>query len=188
MPATEHSASRPVRLVVASQNPVKLQAVRAGYSKLFPDRKLDCLAVSVEAGVPDQPMSDQETLSGAITRAQAARAAAPEADLSFGLEGGIEDDGERLCAFAWVVVLDRHGASGRSRSATFMLPAAVADLVRQGEELGIADDRVFGSSNSKQKAGAVGLLTEGAIDRTALYAPAVSLALVRWRRPDLAWS
>ena len=38
-------------------------------------------------------------------------------------------------------------------------------------------DQVCAESNSKQKSGAVGLLTNNAIDRTAYYAHAVTLAL-----------
>lgn len=74
---------------------------------------------------------------------------------------------------------------GRSRTASFLLPPAVADLVRRGVELGEANDRVFGTSDSKSGSGAVGLLTGGVIDRAALYEPAVVLALVRWRKPEL---
>ena len=44
-------------------------------------------------------------------------------------------------------------------------------------ELGLADDKVFGRQDSKSKDGAVGLLTRGAITRTAYYAHAVTLAL-----------
>ena len=66
-----------------------------------------------------------------------------------------------------------------------LLPAEVADLVRQGHELGEADDRVFGRTNSKQEEGAVGLLTGGVIDRVQLYEPSVVLALVAFRNADL---
>ena len=40
--------------------------------------------------------------------------------------------------------------AGKSRTATFFLPEEVAELVRQGQELGSADDIVFNVSNSKQ--------------------------------------
>lgn len=68
-----------------------------------------------------------------------------------------------------------------------MLPQEVASLVRQGVELGIADDRVFGRSNSKQSNGAVGLLTADLIDRQRYYEHAVILALVPFKNVDLTW-
>ncbi len=74
---------------------------------------------------------------------------------------------------------------GKSRTGTFRLPEPVARLVREGRELGEADDVVFGRSNSKQEEGAVGLLTGNVIDRAALYEHAVILALAPFKNPDL---
>ena len=46
--------------------------------------------------------------------------------------------------------------TGSSRTSTFALPQVVADLVRQGVELGKADDQVFGRENSGRGDGTVG--------------------------------
>jgi non-canonical (house-cleaning) NTP pyrophosphatase len=51
--------------------------------------------------------------------------------------------------------------------------------------LGEADDRVFSRKNSKQSNGAIGILTNDAIDRTELYIPAVIFALIPFKNPDL---
>lgn len=178
---------RRTRLVVASRNPVKLRAAETGFLRIFPRQTVEADGIAVDSGVGDQPSSDQETLLGATRRAEQAHRLAPEADFCFGIEGGIEDDGETMRAFAWIVVIDGAGRRGSSRSAAFTLPAGVATRVRAGHELGEADDLVFGESGSKRRGGAVGILTGGAIDRTALYAHAVALALVRFRRDDLDW-
>jgi len=116
----------------------------------------------------------------------------PEADYWVGIEGGVEDENDEMAAekstamaaFAWVVV--RSGDRvGKARTGTFFLPAPVADLVRQGKELGEADDIIFGRSNSKQENGAIGLLTGNVIDRTQLYEHAVVLALVPFKNVGL---
>jgi non-canonical (house-cleaning) NTP pyrophosphatase len=52
-------------------------------------------------------------------------------------------------------------------------------------ELGDADDLVFGRQNSKQKSGAVGLLTHNRVTRRTLYEQAVVLALIPFINPDL---
>jgi non-canonical (house-cleaning) NTP pyrophosphatase len=52
-------------------------------------------------------------------------------------------------------------------------------------ELGDADDVVFGRTNSKQENGAVGLLTENVIDRTAYYVQALILALIPFKNSVL---
>lgn len=174
-----------LRVLVASANPVKRRATIDGFRRLIGPRELTVEGVAVPSGVAHQPVSDEETLRGARQRAEALRALAPAADFWVGLEGGVERHGEELFALAWAVVCSRDRC-GRARSATFVLPDEIARLVlHAGLELGDADDRVFGRSGSKREEGAVGLLTGGAIDRAGLYAPAVSLALVPFLRPDL---
>jgi non-canonical (house-cleaning) NTP pyrophosphatase len=67
----------------------------------------------------------------------------------------------------------------------FFLPPEIAQLIRQGKELGEADDIVFGRQDSKRKNGAVGLLTGNVIDRLELYEGAVVLALAPFKNPEL---
>jgi inosine/xanthosine triphosphatase len=171
-------------ILVASANPVKIKAAEAGFKAMFPGEDLCVSGVAVSVSVPAQPMSDGETLRGAVERATNARSAHPNADYWVGIEGGCADVNGEMDAFAWVVVLDQK-RMGKGRSGAFFLPPQVAELVRQGVELGEADDRVFGRSNSKQKNGAIGLLTDDAVDRAALYVPAVIFALIPFKNPEL---
>jgi len=177
--------SRPIQLVVASANPVKLAAVQRGAGSVWRGRDCSVVAVSVDSQVSDQPLSDAETLSGAENRARGACAAEPDADYWFGLEGGVEPSPHGLLTFAWIVVIGSDNRIGRARSASFLLPEAVAGKVRSGMELGQADDEVFGRTDSKRSDGAIGLLTAGALDRTELYAQAVTAALIPFLNPDL---
>lgn len=172
------------KIVVASANPVKVQAVINGFTRLFPGEPIDVAPVEVESGVSAQPMSDEETLRGALNRAERARQRAPHADYWIGIEGGAQEIGGELAAFAWVIVRTRE-TIGRGRSGTFFLPPAVSTLIHQGVELGEADDRVFGRSNSKHGNGAVGLLTGDVIDRVQLYEHALILALIPFKNPTL---
>lgn len=172
------------RLVIASYNPVKLRAVQGGFEAMFPGEQIEVVPVSVDSGVADQPSDSDETLAGARNRARSVSLAHPDADFWFGIEGGIEDRDSGMAAFAWVVVVSGD-AEGRGRTAEFVLPEAVAELVRDGLELGEADDRVFGRSDSKRREGAIGLLTGNAIDRASLYREAVVMALIPFRNPSL---
>lgn len=171
-------------IVVASQNPVKARAALNGFRRMFPGDEFTLQTVPAPSGVSAQPCSDAETLQGACNRAQAAAQVRPEADFWVGIEGGVEPQGEQMTAFAWIAVQDGQ-QTGRGRTGTFFLPPAVAALIRQGKELGEADDIVFGQSNSKQKNGAIGLLTGDVIDREALYEQAVILALLPFKNPAL---
>jgi inosine/xanthosine triphosphatase len=171
-------------VVVASKNPVKIQAVKQGFEAMFPGQIFVCQGISAPSGVKDQPESDIEALQGAFNRARAVTQKAPDADYWVGVEGGIEEQAGEMAAFAWVVIIAGNKI-GKARTAAFYLPPPVIELIHQGVELGEADDIVFGRSNSKQENGAVGLLTGNAIDRTGLYRQAVVLALAPFKNPDL---
>jgi inosine/xanthosine triphosphatase len=172
------------KIVIASTNPVKIEATRQGFKAMFPDEDFQIEALSAPSGVSDQPMSSQETMLGATNRARGAQIKHPKADFWVGIEGGVEAQGDDLAAFAWIVILSANLA-GKSRTGTFFLPPQVANLIQHGKELGEADDIVFHQSNSKQANGAIGILTADIIDRTDLYRHAVILALVPFKNLEL---
>jgi inosine/xanthosine triphosphatase len=171
-------------IAVASSNPVKRTAALEGFIIMFPGEEFRVVSVDAKPSVSAQPMTDKETLQGAEERALLARSLFTDADFWVGIEGGVADWEIGMGAFAWVVVLSRQ-QSGRGRSGEFFLPEKVAALVRQGIELGEADDRIFSRNNSKQGNGAIGLLTGDAIDRKNLYIPAVIFALIPFKNPEL---
>lgn len=170
-------ANRRLRVIVASQNPVKVGAARAAFAAVFPDASLDVTGTRVASGVGDQPDSDAKTRHGARQRARSASDARPGADFWVGLEGGVETYDAQLVAFAWMAVLGRRGDISEARSATLPLPPAVKELVDGGMELGEANDRVFATVNSKQGGGAYGLLTDGRYTREGIYAQTLIIAL-----------
>lgn len=172
-----------IKIVVASKNPVKVEAVRDGL-KAFLKESFEIAGVSVPSGVSDQPMSDAETLEGAESRVKNALRLFPGFDYYVGIEGGVEQNASGLMAFAWIAI--SNGAqTGKARSASFFLPPEVAQLVHDGMELGDADDVVFRKINSKQDNGAIGLLTNNVITRKSLYLPTVQMAFVPFLNPEL---
>lgn len=151
---------------------------------MFPRDIFDVQTLDTTSGVRDQPISDTETLMGALNRVANAVKERPGADYWVGIEGGIEDFGTEMAAFAWVVVRS-HEQIGKGRSGTFYLPPPVANLVREGKELGEADDLFFNRNNSKREEGAIGLLTGNVINRAGLYEHAVILALLPFKNANL---
>ena len=174
-----------MKIIVASKNPVKIQAVKNGFIEMFPDWELDIEGVSVPSNVSDQPMGNDETFDGAMNRAKNAQVQMPNADFLVGVEGGNIRHGETdMEVMAWIVVLGKDKV-GKARTAGFFLPKAVIDLINQGYELGHADDIVFKLDNSKQKMGSAGLLTDGVMNRLRFYVPAVILALIPFYKEEL---
>lgn len=164
-------------VIVGSTNPVKVQAARQGFEKMFPGETFEVSGVNVASGVPDQPFGDAETLLGARNRAQAVKSLHPEADFCVGMEGGVVERGDGLITYAWFVVLTKEGSETRSKTAEMPLPPKVAKLVREGVELGHANDAVFSIENSKHGEGMSGLLTGGLMPRVFYYETAFYFAL-----------
>ncbi|KAK4126769.1 hypothetical protein N657DRAFT_687182 [Parathielavia appendiculata] len=74
---------------------------------------------------------------------------------------------------------------GKARTATYYLPLETSRLVKEGKELGQADEVIFAGRNLKQKNISVGLLTGDVIDPGGYYEDATVLALILVRSPSL---
>ncbi len=165
------------KVVVGSKNPVKIACVQSAFEKAWPEENFIFEGVSAASDVKEQPWGDQETLQGAINRTHNAQQIIADAAYYVGIEGGIDVVEDEMDAFAWIVVSQQNYLS-KARTATFYLPDTIKELVQEGMELGHADDKVFKRENSKQKDGAVGILTGGLINRSQYYEQAVVLALI----------
>lgn len=167
------------KVIVSSLNPAKIEAVKAAFSQAFPSIYYCFEGISVDSGVPDQPMSCIETKQGAINRVNNAKAQSPDASFYVGLEAGIEKNS----TFAWMII-DNGEKVGESRSSSLPLPPAVITAVNQGKELGDVMDEQFNTDNIKQKGGAIGLLTNNLLTRSSVYQQALILALIPFLHPE----
>ncbi len=175
-----------MKIIIASINPVKTEAVRLGFSQMFPGVNFEFHGVKAASGVSDQPLSDKETLLGAMNRVAHAKELSPVADFHVGLEGGVEDIDGELHEFAWIYVQSSNGKTGKGKTSTFIAPPIYRKMViEEGKEIGDISDIVFGQTNSKQKMGATGLLTKGVVDRAEFYRHAVVFALLPFINEDL---
>jgi inosine/xanthosine triphosphatase len=174
-----------MKVIVASTNPVKIHTTEIGCAKMFPGMSFKVVGVPVPSGVSHQPMSEEETLQGALNRVNNISQSDPDADYWVGIEGGLEEKRGEFEVFAWVVVKGKDGKIGKGRTGSFFLPEKVAVLIKQGKELGVADDIVFGRSNSKQTNGSVGILTGDVLTRTTYYEHAMVLALIPFKNAAL---
>jgi len=172
------------RIIIASKNPVKINAIKLGFESVLNHYDFDFKGISASSDISDQPMTVEETYQGALNRIKNAKKMFPDANYYCGIEGGLEVFKDQYYAFAWILI-DNGILTGKARTASFMLPQGIVKLIEQGYELGIADDMIFGHSNSKQKQGSVGILTHDKIDRTKYYKHAVVLALIPFINKEL---
>lgn len=168
------------KVIVTSLNPAKISAVKSAFDAVFPNQAHQFIGVKTDSGVPDQPMNDEETYSGAQNRVNNARISHPDADFYVGIEAGI--DGQ--FTFAWMII-ESENQRGQSRSACLMLPPEVTNKVSINRELGDVMDEVFGTENIKQKGGAISLLTHDLLTRSSVYHQALVLALIPFANSEL---
>ncbi|MBP9816364.1 inosine/xanthosine triphosphatase [Candidatus Woesebacteria bacterium] len=173
-----------MKIAVGSKNPVKIACVKEAFEKVFPDITWEVEGVDVASGVPDQPMSDIESITGAQNRAQGARDALG-ADYGVGLEGGLQEIENNWFDSGWIVIVDAAGNEGMGSTIRMLTPEKMMEMIREGMELGHVNDKLFGVENSKHGDGHFGLLTNGAITRTSGYRDGVIAALARFIKPEV---
>lgn len=178
-----------IRILVGSNNPVKINAARQTVAQLFPDATIECEGMHAPSLVADQPMTAEETRQGAINRAlycrnQVKEAGKEKADFYMAMEGGVDCFEDGPATFAYVAILDSERQSVGC-SAHLPLPPAVYNALQNGEELGHVMDRLFHTDNIKQKGGAIGLLTKHQATRESTYTQALLLAMVPFINKEL---
>lgn len=171
-----------MRVVVGSQNPVKVDASKQAFSLFYDD--VEVTPVSVESKVKAFPTSQAETMNGALNRVHAAAAALPEAEFAVGIEAGIIPFQGRKFVQAYAVV-SHEGQLGVGASAAIELPSNVLDLIDPTSDASKdIVDAIFGRKNIFENEGAFGVLTKGRLTRTTIIRDAVICALARFLNPQ----
>ncbi|MBN2566861.1 inosine/xanthosine triphosphatase [Candidatus Woesearchaeota archaeon] len=171
-----------MRIAVGSRNPAKLEAVREslqGYPAL---RDAEVVGVVVGSDVSEQPMSLDETMRGAMNRAEKAFALGPCA-LAVGIESGLVHIPNTKSGYMNVGVVSffdgkrHHLGLGPG----FEYPPDVIRLVlKDGIDINQAYFRLGLSGKEKvgSEEGAIGLLTKGRLPRKEYVKIAVMMALI----------
>lgn len=169
-----------LNVVVASQNPVKINAGKRAISEWFDHAHVEAVGMSAPSGVPDQPMNEAETRLGAVNRLDycLARLATSKTayDWVLAYEGGVDCFEDGPATFAYVAISNgKKRAVGRSSN--LLLPQTVYGELLKGKELGPVIDEYFNTTNIKQKGGAIGVLTKGLATRQSVYVLATIMAM-----------
>jgi inosine/xanthosine triphosphatase len=168
-----------MKVLVGSQNPVKLEAVKEAFSKYF--NEVEVLGIKVNSKVSNQPINE-ETFQGAKNRAMELVRIDQEERLGgeffVGIEGGILKLFSRWFDFSAMCITDDKGKVGYGTSPFFELPENIAESLLSGTELGDVIDYLSGEQNTKERQGAVGYFTRGVMDRKRIYIDGLVAALV----------
>lgn len=158
-------------IAVGTKNPAKITAVKQAYTS---DAE-KIITVDIPSRVSKQPFSDEETITGAINRAQGAMVAT-NSDIGIGLEGGVQELHGGLYVCNWGALV----AKGMNKpliagGARIPLPRMIADRLLTGEELGTVMADIANRQNVSKKEGAIGILTNGLLDRKSVFYHIVNL-------------
>jgi len=170
-----------MKIAVGSTNPVKLKAVEKIVKRVWP--KAEIIAVETDSGVSAMPTTDDEAIKGAANRAKAAQRLTG-ADFGVGIEGGTADTKYGMFLSGWTVVTSKDGRLSLGSSGRLMMPRVLREKIHHGEELGPAMDGIAGTTNIKQKEGAIGLLTKNLVVREDALAIGVANAFARFLSPE----
>jgi inosine/xanthosine triphosphatase len=173
-----------MKIAVASQNPVKIDAAKSAFASVFAHEPVEIVACSVPSGVPDQPMSYEQTREGAHNRVVNCTKLGTAADYYIAYEGGVDvfEDGPKTFA---VVCISNGTEMIYGQTATLPLPMSIYQSLLDSIELGDAMDKLFNTHNIKQRGGAIGQLTSGLETRLSIYRSATILALSQFALPEL---
>lgn len=177
-----------MKINVASNNPVKVEAVREILQN-YPDlAHYEIIGINVESGVDEQPKSLEETVQGAINRA---RAVFNDCCVySFGIESGLMKVPQTktgkmdFCVCAIYDGMQHH----LGLSCAFEFPIKINQMIHElcidaNEAVyrcGLTRDKKMGSSE-----GIIGLLTGGRMTRKDYTKQAVQTALIHLENKSL---
>jgi len=162
-----------IRYALGTTNQAKREAVILATGQ-------EPLCLAVPSGVSAQPLTEEETIQGAINRARRVLSCFPEADIGLGLEGGLTFDAQY--SGQWYLVSICAAWDGNrlylGKGLTFPVPRSFGERIQnEGIELSVIIDERSGTVGTNHAGGAYGLLTNQRITRANVFADAVVAAL-----------
>jgi inosine/xanthosine triphosphatase len=169
-----------MKISVGSQNPSKIEAVQDLIQDYKELQQAEVISVSTDSGVADQPLSLDETIQGAMNRAQNCF---NESKYGIGLEAGLitvkYSGRERHMNVCAAIIYDGKDFY-LGLSSLFELPQSVSMHINQGENLNDATNLsgLTTSTEIGKTQGIIGLLTNGRLPRKAYMQQALMNAFI----------
>ncbi|MBS4173857.1 DUF84 family protein [Bacillus sp. FJAT-49736] len=169
-------------VAIGSENPAKINAVKLAFKEIKVDINLQ--PMDVPSGVSAQPFSDEETIKGAIQRAENCLMD-PKMDIAIGLEGGVTETKYGLSICNWGALIVKGSNPIIAGGARFILPEEISARLRTGNELGPVMDDYAHKQNVRKKEGAVGIFTNGLVTREEMFVHVMKLLIGQYQFQDL---
>lgn len=164
-----------MKIAVGSLNPVKINAAEEVFTQFYPDTEI--IGVSFETGISEQPLGLEETVRGAVERAESAL---EYGSIGVGIESGLIEIPYSEVGFFDVhfCAIKDHERTTIGSSAGFEYPPTIIARAKSGTDVGIAMKELTGVDDIGRKQGAVGYLSDGVLTRKKLCRQALLAALI----------
>ncbi|HLU22826.1 MAG TPA: DUF84 family protein [Bacillaceae bacterium] len=155
-----------MNIAIGSKNKAKINAAKLALDSaelihtLFP--------IDAPSSVSDMPFSDEETMRGAVNRAEYCLLQA-DVEMAFGLEGGVTETSYGLYLINYGALAEKGKETILSGGARIKLPEIIASKLRNGQVLGNVMEEYCKRENIRSNEGAIGIFTNGLIDRTEMF-------------------
>lgn len=160
IPPSTKSMQTQLVIAIGSTNPVKVQAVK----NALINENAQFLTYAAVSHVRSQPLSDEETLQGAINRAKDCLEK-NEADLAIGLEAGVLFLNDQVYLCHWGAVVDKQHHTYFTNGPMILLPQEYQKPLLTGQSLEELMHHSTGIENLGKKEGAISVFTEGRLNR-----------------------
>lgn len=174
-------------IAVGSKNQAKNLAVKTAFERAFPGNTIDAIGFDVASGISEQPITDEESIQGALNRARNALAEQATAQYGVGLEGNTVTIEDRMYLHGWVAVVKQGvETAGIGHSSGLELPENLKQGIEAGGELGplLQDILNDNDNNIRHTQGTNGILSGGLYTREQEFIDATTVALARFVKPE----
>lgn len=170
-----------MKIAVGSRNPVKVKAVKRGFSLFFKE-DIIVTSLNVKTSVGDQPIGLEKVILGSLERAKKA-IEKTECDFGVGIEAGLIKIPGTISGymdFQVCAIIDKERNVTLGFGPGFEFPPKAVDSVLKGYVCEIEEilSKMSGIKEIGNNIGGIGWLTKDVIDREELSLIAVVMALV----------
>lgn len=171
------------KIILTSKSELKGQVVLEAIKKVFPDTTFDLIQFDLEMNGPE-PVGEKALISEITDHLKKARISDSTAAFYIAMEGGVQEGEDGTNEVAMVIVENNEGVRSISRAASFPVPPKIANKVKNGIPFADAVNEEYSTKDIKNTQGFVGLLTNGVVDKKALYLQPAIIAFSRYSKME----
>ena len=170
-----------IKVTIGSTNPTKLEAVKQAFRIVWPDQKFEFETFNGVSGVNEQPLHEEESITGARNRARQV-IIETDTDFAVGIEGGMYKVDDKWFVRDWAIVLDQTGKEGIGGTPRYHVPDHIRTHITSDHDLSAVLEDKLGAINIGKLDGYAGMMTGNHITRTTSNRDAVIIALAPFVR------